>query len=101
MPFGRLTPYKTNMTDRLTKLRTDIDAIDAQLVALLAQRFELTGEVGQLKKLHQLPATDAAREAAQMARIECLAAQHGLDAAFAQRFLRLVIDEVVTHHKQL
>lgn len=85
----------------LESLRQDIDAIDAQLVALLGQRFALTGEVGQLKKQHQLPATDATREAAQMALIESLAAEHGLDAAFAKSFLRLVIDEVVTRHKQL
>lgn len=85
----------------LESLRQSIDTLDEKLVALLAQRFELTGKVGQLKKQHQLPATDAARETAQMARIEALAAQHGLDAAFAQRVLRLVIDEVVTRHKQL
>jgi chorismate mutase len=87
--------------DTLAKLRTGIDAIDAQLVALLAQRFALTDEVGLYKKQHQLPATDAAREAAQMARIAELAQQHGLDTALAQKFLRVVIDEVVSRHKQL
>jgi len=86
---------------QLATLREGIDEIDAQLVALLARRFALTDEVGQYKKQHQLPATDAAREAAQMARISELAQQHGLDPALAQKFLRVVIDEVVTRHKLL
>lgn len=85
----------------LAPLRQEIDQIDAQLVALLARRFALTDEVGRLKKQHALPAVDATREAAQMQRIAALAAQHGLAPEFAQRVLRLVIDEVVVRHQKL
>ncbi len=87
--------------EQLASLRQNIDAIDAQLVTLLARRFVLTDEVGLLKKQHGLPATDEAREAAQMARIEQLAAQHSLAPDLARKFLRLVINEVVTRHKQI
>lgn len=87
--------------EQLASLRQRIDEIDTQLVALLAQRFVLTDEVGVFKKQQGLPATDEARELAQMARIGQLAAQHGLAPELAQKFLRVVIDEVVTRHKQI
>lgn len=87
--------------NNLSVLRQKIDDIDAQLIELLALRFELTKEVGEIKKHTQLPAVDSSREAAQMQRIAALAKQHGLDQVFAQRFLRMVIDEVVAHHQAL
>ncbi|HEX5126228.1 MAG TPA: chorismate mutase [Rhodocyclaceae bacterium] len=89
------------MNDELAALRQHIDEIDEQLVALLAKRFDLTAEVGQLKKKHNLPATEGAREAAQMKRIEQLAFAHGLAPELAKKFLRIVIDEVVARHQRV
>ncbi|WP_035057535.1 chorismate mutase [Andreprevotia chitinilytica] len=88
-------------TDQLTQLRERIDALDAELVALLARRFALTREVGQLKKTHQLPPSDPAREAAQTQRITALAELNAVPPQVAERVLRVIVDEVVAEHRQI
>jgi len=89
------------MADTLQDLRKSLDLIDNALILLLAERFHITEKVGVYKKEHKLNPVDPEREAAQFARIEKLAGEAGLNPAFAHKFLRLVIDEVVTNHKAL
>jgi chorismate mutase len=84
---------------QLTELRTGLDKIDTQLVDLLAQRFELTEEVGHLKAERGLPARDPGREQEQMDRIAEKADEAGLDPGIAQRVLRTIIDTVVERHE--
>lgn len=54
---------------RLGVLRRDIDAVDAQLLALLARRAGLVTEVGELKKETDAPVYRPEREAQIMARL--------------------------------
>ena len=84
----------------LAALRATIDNVDAQIVALLAQRFAATDQVGRLKAASGLQAVDEARERQQQQRFSELAARHGLDDAVVQRLFRLVIDEVVGRHRR-
>jgi chorismate mutase len=91
------------MTDRvaeeLHRLRMSIDNMDAALVHLLAERFKITQQVGELKAAHGLPPADPAREAQQIARLRALAEDAKLDPEFAEKFLSFVIAEVVRHHE--
>ena len=87
--------------DELQDLRASLDNIDNALVYLLAERFRITGKVGVYKKAHGLPPVDPSREASQLARIQQLATQAGLDPDFAGRMLRVIIDEVVQHHREI
>ena len=80
--------------------RESIDRLDAVLVFTLAERFAHTQAVGQLKAEHALPPSDPAREEKQIARLEALANDAGLDPAFAKKFLAFVISEVIRHHEQ-
>lgn len=48
----------------LEQYRTQIDAVDAKMVALFRRRMEITGAVGAYKFHHQIPVMDAARERA-------------------------------------
>ncbi|MEM7498436.1 MAG: chorismate mutase [Pseudomonadota bacterium] len=84
----------------LRGLRHSIDNLDAILVHTLAERFKCTQEVGRLKAEHALPPADPAREAAQIERLERLAREAGLDAEFAKKFMRFIVDEVIRHHRQ-
>lgn len=81
--------------------RESIDRLDAILVYTLAERFKHTQAVGRLKAEHDLPPSDPAREAAQIARLETLADEADLDPAFAKKFLTFVIREVIRHHEKL
>jgi chorismate mutase len=80
--------------------RASIDRLDAILVYTLAERFSHTQSVGRLKAEHDLPPSDPEREAIQIARLESLALEAGLDPVFAKKFLGFVIEEVIRHHRQ-
>ena len=85
----------------LGRLRASIDNMDAALVHLLAERFKITQQVGELKATHGLPPADPAREAQQIARLRALAGEAHLDPEFAEKFLSFVVAEVVRHHEAL
>ena len=85
----------------LREHRESIDRLDAILVYTLAERFKHTQSVGRLKAEHDLPPSDPAREAAQIARLERLAAEAELDPEFAKKFLTFIISEVIRHHERL
>jgi chorismate mutase len=85
----------------LTELRGSIDNLDAAIIHLLAERFKCTQKVGALKAAHGMPASDPAREARQIERLQQLAVESDLDPVFAERFLNFVIAEVIQHHRAL
>ncbi len=96
------------MTDATTRAaallkghRESIDRLDAILVFTLAERFKHTQAVGRLKAEHDLPPSDPAREASQIARLEKLSDEANLDPEFARKFLNFVISEVIRHHEKL
>ena len=78
--------------------RASIDRLDAILVYTLGERFKHTQAVGKLKAEHDLPPSDPAREADQIARLEDLAKEADLDPEFAKKFLNFIIAEVIRHH---
>ena len=78
-----------------------IDNLDAVLVHVLAERFKCTRQVGELKRDLDLPAADHQREAQQIARLEALARDSGLDPVFAQKFFNFIVSEVIRHHEAI
>jgi chorismate mutase len=85
----------------LARLRQSIDNLDDALVRILAERFRLTQQVGHLKAVNSLPATDSTREATQIARLRSLAADANLDPDFAEKWFHFVVQEVIHHHEQI
>jgi chorismate mutase len=82
----------------LTRLRGSIDNLDAAIICLLAERFKITKQVGELKRDHGLAAADPDREVQQIARLRELAKGANLDPEFAEKWLNFVVAEVVRHH---
>ncbi len=79
----------------LDALRARIDELDAALLELLRERFDVTEEVGKHKKSAGLPPADPGREQVQIARLRTMASDLGLDPTFSEKLLRLIIDEVI------
>ncbi|MEL6886239.1 MAG: chorismate mutase [Pseudomonadota bacterium] len=94
-----MTDSTTRAAELLAEHRDSIDRLDAILVYTLGERFKHTQAVGKLKATHDLPPSDPAREAAQIARLEDLARRADLDPEFAKKFLNFIIAEVIQHHK--
>ncbi len=95
-----MTDPVTRAEELLREHRDSIDRLDAILVYTLGERFKQTQAVGKLKASHDLPPSDPAREARQIARLEDLANKADLDPEFAKKFLNFIIAEVIQHHKQ-
>ncbi len=63
---------------RLAELRGEIERIDHQLIALIAERVRLAREVGAVKRELGVPTLDPAREAAVVRRAGELAREAGV-----------------------
>lgn len=101
MTAPALTDTAARAAQLLARHRGSIDRLDAILVFTLAERFQHTKAVGRLKAEHNLPPSDPAREADQIARLEQLAHEADLDPDFARKFLNFVISEVIRHHENM
>ena len=75
----------------LCGLRQDIDAIDAQIVSLLADRQQVVRHVAVLKKAHNLPVYHPAREEDLISRRRQQAKDTGLDPDFIEEIYRTII----------
>jgi len=96
---GQQTIVDCDELDRFLSLRESIDNLDSALVHLLAERFKLTQEIGLLKARNGLPPTDPDREIRQTARLRALAIDANLDPEFTEKWFKLVVSEVVSHHE--
>ena len=85
----------------LDRLRGSIDNLDTAIVALLAERFKVTQQIGVLKYERGLAAADPEREVQQIARLRELAVASHLDPEFAEKLLTFIVAEVVRHHQAI
>lgn len=85
----------------LLELREQIDRLDQTLVLLLANRFALTGRVGEIKARSGLQACDPEREELKTERIRDLCRQHGLDPELMVSLMEQVMREVVANHEKV
>ena len=83
----------------LSTLRDRIDAVDRQLIALLAERLRIVEEVALAKLDAASPFRDRQREEALLLRLRERAAEAGLDAHQVERLYRVVMDMSVAHQE--
>ncbi len=95
-----MTDSVTRAAELLKDHRESIDRLDAILIYTLGERFKHTEAVGKLKAEHDLPPSDPAREATQIARLEDLANRANLNPEFAKELLKFIIAEVIQHHNK-
>ncbi len=90
-----------NAAREIEKLRADIDAIDDDIIRLLARRFDATRQVGQWKSQAGFAALDSAREERQRERLRTVAQESGLEESIAVGYLEFVVGESKKRHKKI
>ncbi|MBV5280679.1 MAG: bifunctional chorismate mutase/prephenate dehydrogenase [Actinobacteria bacterium] len=89
---GKKDDIQSSAVDQaLSDLRQKIDAIDAQIVSLLADRQHVVGHVAALKKLHNLQVYHPAREEDLIFIRRQQAAKIGLHPDFIEEIYRTII----------
>jgi chorismate mutase/prephenate dehydrogenase len=81
----------------LQELRSEINRIDAEIVALLAQRQALMPEVARQKKEQGLPIFQPEREAEVLARLEELARREKVSPVLT----RTIFSEIFNNSKEI
>ncbi|ORT48374.1 chorismate mutase [Vibrio sp. qd031] len=87
------------MAHQLADLRDKIDAVDKQMIDLLAQRLSLVEEVGEVKSEHGLPIYAPDREAAMLASRRAEAESRGVPAQLIEDILRRTMRESYASEK--
>ncbi len=83
----------------LSALRDRIDAVDRQIIALLAERLRIVEEVATAKLEAASPFRDRGREEALLLRLREHATAAGLDPHQIERLYRVVMDMSVAHQE--
>ncbi len=83
------------MTEKLDRIRKDLDQTDKNIVENLARRQKLVREVSDLKIDQTSNIRDTGREEKLLDRIKKLARQSGLDRYFAEQIFRDIIEHSV------
>lgn len=91
----------SSSSDDLTQLRHRIDAIDEELVILLAQRTRIVDQIVETKKMLNVPARIPARIDEIMQRLARLATQHHTNQEMLCVFMRTMIEWFIAHEEQV
>ncbi|WP_129851841.1 chorismate mutase [Bifidobacterium pseudolongum] len=89
------------IVQRIEVLRQSIDNIDMAIVALLAERFKATTQVGVLKAEAGFAPADYTREEYQIERLQQIAQGAGLDPQIALMYKEFVVTEAKKRHKRI
>ncbi|MGI9586051.1 MAG: chorismate mutase [Acidimicrobiia bacterium] len=79
-------------TDRITELRAEIDELTSRLLALVAERQEVSVAIGSLKLEQGLPLYSEEREAELLQKFRHDAVGLGLDPDYIEDLMRVVLE---------
>ena len=80
------------MNNALEELRKEIDALDVELIDVLARRIDVVRRVGELKAGTDITVVQPARAQAVKNRAAEMGLEKGLDEAFVRKFYDMMID---------
>ncbi|MEO8701917.1 MAG: prephenate dehydratase [Kofleriaceae bacterium] len=84
----------------LGSLRDRIEAVDRQIIALIAERLAIVEGVAEAKLASASPFRDREREETLLGRLRAMAAAAGLDPHQIERMYRVVMDMSVAHQER-
>lgn len=84
----------------MTEVRAAIDALDREIVALLAERLHFIGEAARIKAERAL-VRDEARVEDVIAKVRAAAAATDMDPDFIEPLYRELVERSITHELEL
>ena len=84
----------------LATLRERIEAVDREIIRLLAERLKIVEGVVEAKLAAASPFRDREREESLIARLRAIATEAGIDAHQIERLYRVIMDMSVAHQEQ-
>lgn len=84
----------------LASLREQIEAVDREIIALVAKRLAIVEGVVEAKLASASPFRDREREESLIGRLRAIAAEAGVDPHQIERLYRVVMDMSVAHQEQ-
>lgn len=81
---------------KLKSTRQKIDELDAQIIELLAKRFQFAKEAGEIKKASRKDLQDTAREQSLLAMLTERAEKKGLDPVLIKKLYRIIFEHSVS-----
>ena len=94
-------PEVAEAVAKIKSLRQSIDNVDMAMIALLAERFKYTSQVGVLKAQAGFAPADYKREDYQIERLQRLAIDAGLDPDIAEMYREFVVTEAKKRHQRI
>jgi len=85
----------------VARLRDAVDAVNAQIVALLATRQRLTGEIGRHKANAGMPVHIPEREQEMFLRLRERASRHGLDWGTTEPVFTAIVAASRAHQREI
>lgn len=82
-------------TSEIAALRSRIDDIDSQLISLLSKRMKISREIGQYKKLHNMPVLQSTRYGKILESVSGTALNLRLDPDFVRTIMKIIHEESV------
>jgi len=79
----------------LSQLRDRLDDVDAGIVRLIAERFEVVTSIGEAKEANHGPIRDADRERRVLDAVERVGREHGVSASLVRRIFGEIIEHAV------
>lgn len=79
--------------DKLAGFRTELNAVDSEIIQLIARRFGICRAVAHYKREHGIPMMQPARVVEVKERCAQMARERGVDPDFARRLYGMIIDE--------
>lgn len=81
------------MNPNLHTLREEINGIDLEILKLLKRRFEIAGEIKEIKEIEKLEIEDGERERELFGIYESVAGELNLDVEFVKKIFEDIILE--------
>ncbi len=76
--------------DELQKLRQEIDAVDSEILSLIAKRLGIVKKIGEYKKRNKIPVIDTSREHLLLESLRKKSKEYGLDFRLMESIWKLL-----------